>query len=260
MGEYSISSVAARRYLLIACEVLQRESFHCAANAKALVDIEFCSQGYHDLPCNDMCRRLQGRVDAADAKGYDAILLGFALCSNGILGLKAGRTPIVIPRAHDCITLLLGSKERYAKLFAECPGTYYLSSGWMERDAKNLDDLRSYSVMSKLGLDKDFEQMKEQFGEENAKYITETLTGSFEKNYVAMAFIDTGLGDVESYRAVGREEARKRNLVFKEIRGDLSLIQAMLDGEWSEKDFLVLKNGETVARGDDEAIIAAAKS
>jgi len=38
----------------------------------------------------------------------------------------------VVPRAHDCITLLLGSKERYAKLFGERPGTYWYSAGWLE--------------------------------------------------------------------------------------------------------------------------------
>jgi len=176
MNDYSIiNSINSkfRRFLLIACEVLQRELFYCAAKSTSVIDIEFCSQGYHDLDSSEMCKRIQKKIDHYDNKGYDAILLGFALCSNGILGLKAGKTPLVIPRAHDCITLLIGDKEQYMEYFSENPGTYYLSSGWIERDAKNLEDLRSISLTAKFGMDKSYAELVNEYGEENARYIFE---------------------------------------------------------------------------------------
>ena len=60
---------------------------------------------------------------------YDAILIGYALCSNGVVGLTSRRIPLVIPRGHDCITLLLGSKELYRDYFDSHRGIYWYSSG-----------------------------------------------------------------------------------------------------------------------------------
>ena len=36
------------------------------------------------------------------------ILLGYGLCGNGLDGLSARHTRLVLPRAHDCIGLLMG--------------------------------------------------------------------------------------------------------------------------------------------------------
>ena len=116
---------------LIACEVAFREICWASARSASLVDLEFLSQGYHDN--SDIGReRLQERIDAVPEGKYDAILLGYALCNNMVVGLQARHTPLVIPRAHDCITFFLGSKERYARVFREHPGTYYYTAGWLE--------------------------------------------------------------------------------------------------------------------------------
>ena len=56
-----------------------------------------------------------------------------ALCSNGLVGLTARNIPVVVPRAHDCITLFLGSKERYLDYFQSHTGVYFKTSGWIER-------------------------------------------------------------------------------------------------------------------------------
>ena len=53
------------------------------------------------------------------------------MCSHGTLGLKSDIYRIVIPRAHDCITLFLGSRERYIDEFSKIPGTYWLTPGFM---------------------------------------------------------------------------------------------------------------------------------
>jgi hypothetical protein len=259
MPEYSIGHHNFKRFLLIACEVLHRELFFCAARSKNIVDIEFCSQGYHDLPCGDMRSRIQERISRAGQGRYDAILLGFGLCSNGISGISAGKIPVVIPRAHDCITLLLGSKERYRENFDSEPGTYYLSSGWIERDSDNLEDLKGMSVMSRLGLDCSIEELSEKYGAENAQFIISSIGGGIEKNYTAISFINTGLGNIEAYRETGCREAEKGNLLFKEINGNLSLLQKLMDGDWSDEEFLILTENDTVCQGDDIMILKKGK-
>ena len=111
------------RYRLIACEVMFRECAAAMANCKAIVDPEFLPKGLHDIGEAGMCSRIQSAIDATDPTSYDAILLAYGLCNNGVRGLHATR-PLVLPRAHDCITLLLGSRHRYAEYFAANPGKY----------------------------------------------------------------------------------------------------------------------------------------
>ena len=48
---------------------------------------------------------------------YDAILLGYGLCGNGLAGVTARHTRLVLPRAHDCIGILMGSRGPPPGLF-----------------------------------------------------------------------------------------------------------------------------------------------
>ena len=121
------------RLKLIACEVLYREMCAAVARAPHQVDIEFLPKGLHDLGGAAMRARLQEIVDAADPARYEALLLGYALCGNGVAGLRSRALPLVIPRAHDCIALLMGSRQRYQEYFDNTPGVYFRSTGWLER-------------------------------------------------------------------------------------------------------------------------------
>ena len=87
--------------------------------------------GLHDLGAS-MLPHLQARIDAADAGGYDAILLGYALCGRGTEGLRAGKTALILPRAHDCIGLLMGSRQWYLAYFETHTGVYFRSPGWID--------------------------------------------------------------------------------------------------------------------------------
>src|SRR5215813_2293406 len=116
---------------VIACEIAVRELQYAAARSRNLIDLEFLTQGYHDIPAIGRMA-IQERIDAVPAGKYDAIVLGYALCSRILVGLKPSQTRLIIPRAHDCITFFLGSRERYHKCFSEHPGTYYYTSGWVE--------------------------------------------------------------------------------------------------------------------------------
>jgi hypothetical protein len=83
-------------------------------------------KGLHNLGDIKMRRILQEEIEKVEPDKYEAILLGYGLCNNGTLDLRAA-VPVVIPKAHDCITLLLGSKEKYREYFDQNPGTQSLS-------------------------------------------------------------------------------------------------------------------------------------
>ena len=90
------------------------------------VEAENVPMGLHDLGA-EMHSHLQERINQADVCGYDAILLGYAVCGRGTEGLRAGKTQLVLPRVHDCIGLLMGGPSAYQSYFENHPGVYFRS-------------------------------------------------------------------------------------------------------------------------------------
>ena len=117
---------------VIACDVLYREVCQACAETKHATDVVFVPFGLHNTP-TQLRERLQQEIDAADSDDYDAVVLAYGLCSRGTAELEARSKKLVLPKAHDCITLLLGSRARYDNEFTGNPGTYYYSAGWVER-------------------------------------------------------------------------------------------------------------------------------
>ena len=240
-------SVPVPRVRLIACEVLARECHACVARSRRAVDLELVQQGLHDLGAEGMRARLQELIDSADAfggeggergqggeggggGGYREILLGYGLCNNGVVGLTARRAPLVIPKVHDCISVFLGSAARYQAEFDREPGTYYFTAGWLERDS-DLEHPPGVKVTEKLGIGKTFAEYAAEYGEENAKYIMETL-GEGLTHYTRIAFIEMGLGPEDEFERTARKSAADQSLRFEKMGGDLGLLQALADGDY----------------------------
>ncbi len=241
-----------RHYKLIACEIMFREISYCASRSFHIVDIQFMPKGLHDIGEGKMRERLQQAINDVDITKYDQILLGYGLCNNGIRGLRA-RLPMVVPRAHDCITLLLGSKEKYYQYFDKDSGTFFKSPGWVERDLDPGD--LPQSIPSQLGMGRNFQEYQEKYGLENAEYLMEAL-GDWFKNYRKLAYIDTGIGDFQHYKELTKDQAVEKGWEYEELKGSVSLIQKLMDGPWDEKDFLRIPPGKTIqALYDREKII-----
>jgi hypothetical protein len=215
---------------------MQREAYYCAARSKNVVDIFLMEQGLHDQP-----DRLRKEVQTAlertcDIQGrpYDASLLGYGLCSNGIVGLSA-KIPIVVPRGHDCITLLLGSKDVYQKYFDWHRGVYWYSPGWIE-SAKQPSPQRYKELL---------EEYKKKYGEDNAQYLIE-VEQKWINEYQLAAYIDWGLGDCSQYKDYARRCAASLGWNYDEVKGDPGLMQRLLDGQWDENEFLIVQPGQRI--------------
>src|SRR5579862_7222042 len=151
---------------LISCEVLYREMCHLEAHSPNQVDVSFLPKGLHDMASAAMRRRLQQEVDTASETGCDAVILGYALCGMGLSWLAARNIPLVLPRAHDCIALFMGSRHRYRDYFETHPGVYFKTSGWIERG-------QTSNQLTGAGLT--LEALAAKYGEENALYLYEEL-------------------------------------------------------------------------------------
>lgn len=245
------------RYCLIACEVSHRECCLAAAVSPHIIDLQFLSQGLHDLESRSMGELVQRAIDATRESRYQAILLGFGLCNCGLVGVRARGIPLVLPRAHDCITLFMGSKEAYQKHFNENKGTFYLTTGWVERDQDNLEDTmeRDDNMLRKMGLDKTFEEYAATYGEDYARLIMSTLTGL--EHYQKMVHIDMGIAPEAERRVIerARDEAARRGWAHETVKGNLDLFLGLTRGEWDEQKFLVVPPGQSIQQAYDARIV-----
>lgn len=109
MKSASIQECSDGKLLVLACAVMEKE-IRQFQNGR--VDFRFFDFGLHRTPEN-MSKALQIEIDRASEQDYEAIIMGYGLCSNGIVGILVRKQPLIIPRVHDCIPLFLGSYERH---------------------------------------------------------------------------------------------------------------------------------------------------
>ena len=245
------------RLKLIACEILYREL--CAAIAKSVnrVDVEFLPKGLHDIGQTGMSARLKETLAAVDPSEYDAVLFGYGLCSNGLVGLAADRIPLVLPRAHDCVTLFLGNKEEYLEYFQAHPGTYFKTSGWIERgDQLAQLGYGTDSIQEQSGMNQTYEELVEKYGEDNAKFLYEQLV-DMTHNYGNITFIEMGIEPDDRFEKQSRQEAADRGWKFETLRGDMALLQSLVDAEWDDDRFLIVPPGHQIEPSFDNTIIRA---
>lgn len=223
------------RLALIACAVLQREVSFELVQTDNVIRVWWLKQGLHDTP--DLLRRqLQKQIecieeeqeDLSPDKKYDAICLGYGLCSNGVIGLRSETLPLVIPRCDDCISLFLGSAERYRALFAQHPGTYWYNPGWIEHAFTPSES--SYAAR--------YEEYVEKYGEDNAEFLMEE-SRSWVKNYDSCIYIESPVYHNEAYEQYACQAARDYDWQYAKENGDQRMIHALLAGDWNEEEFLV---------------------
>jgi len=210
------------RVLIIACNIMKDELL--AANHTGGVEIEFLEQSLHRTPAK-MPAAIQEKINKAG--GFDYIVLGYGACGNGIANVKAGKQPLIIPRAHDCITFFLGSMKAHLAHHEKCPGTYYLNKGWIDEKKDPLGVLDEYT---------------ERYGRKTAEWVIQTEF----KNYKRMVMVTTGTFDPAQYRARAMADAEYVKLAYEEIEGSTKFITKIVRGPWKNDEFLTLKPGEEV--------------
>jgi hypothetical protein len=243
------------RLKLIACEILCREFCAAVARSASRVDVEFLPKGLHDAGRQAMFDRLRETLARVDESSYDAVLLGYALCGNGLVGLGTRTIPLVVARAHDCITLLLGSRHRYLDYFRSHPGVYFKTSGWIER-GEGLAQLRGGSLQSTGEATRSFEQLAAKYGEDNARFLMQQLD-EMTHRYTGLTFIETGIEPDDRFEQHARREAARSGWQFEKLAGDLMLVEDLVDGRWDDDRFLLVPPGCRVAPSFDDRIVKA---
>ena len=226
----------AKRLQFIICKVLQKEAYLCVSRSKNIVDVVLMPQGLHSEP-DELRRRVQERLehttDVQD-RPYDATLLGYGLCSNGIVGLEP-KMKTIVPRGHDCVTLLLGSKEKYRQYFDSHRGIYWYSDGWIE----NSDQPSRERYERTLG------EYKQKYGDETAEYLMQ-MEQNWKHEYSWATYVDWDLPNSADQREFTNECAQFLQWNYDELKGEQALLQRLVDGEWDDESFLILDAGQKI--------------
>jgi hypothetical protein len=214
--------------LVIACGSIQPELELLRKEAPDS-NVVYMDQNLHRTP--DKMKAVLQEAITRETETAERIVLGYGLCANGVVGIKAPKQGLYIPKAHDCIALFMGSREAYNDAFKKRPGTYYLTQSWIE------------NKKDPLGLMEN--EYTERVGAEDAEWsIKQEL-----KNYSHIAFINTGVGDSKKNRNRAKENAQFLNLEYIEIDASKSFLMKILKGPYDNENFLFFKPGQTVTQG-----------
>lgn len=214
-----------KRTLVMACATVIEEMLPMLPEGMDYQVFEF---GLHVNP-GKLRETLQAAIDKAGNQ-YDTILLGYGLCSQALIGIRATGCTLVLPKVDDCIAIFLGSRQAYLDQVSNEPGTYYLTKGWIEVGDTPFSE---------------FDYMSQRFGKERAERMFHLMLA----NYKRLALINTGLYELEQYRDYACQVANRFDLSYEEIPGSTTLIQKLISGVWGS-EFVVVCPGQEISYQD----------
>ena len=229
----------------ICCDVFARIACDLVAKSPHIIDLEFVTMLVHREP-DKLRQMIMDMIDRSineSGREYEAVILGFGLCGNSVIGLSCS-VPLIIPRAHDCCTIHLGSKEKFIAEFGNVLSSRWCSTGYYER---------GYSIRSGYGMVDQLENYKtskeymdylDQYDEETAEYLWKTLHPVIESHESAYIKID-GYEYSDSYQNY-KARMDKDSIDVRTIDGDVSLLKSLVDGEWDDKRFLTIPPGKKI--------------
>jgi len=149
-------------------------------------------------------------------------------------GIQAGQHTLIIPRADDCIAILLGSYQAYLSEFNANPGTYYLTKGWLESGSDPL---------------KESQEMIEKYGVETGEWIMDQQY----RHYSRLVLVAHTQEDLETYRPRAQEVAKycqRWDMKYEEVLGSDAYIRNLVGAantlNDSNEEFLVIPPGGVI--------------
>ena len=191
----------------------------------------FLDYGLHSVP-KELKLTVQEQIDGIEEPSL--VVLGYGLCGNGLHNIHAGKHMLVIPKADDCISMFMGSRQRYLQEFRANPGTYYLTKGWLEVGSDPLSEYEGYVA---------------KYGEDTAVYL---MTTQYQ-HYKRLVFVAHSQEDLDAYRHQALQVAaycERFGMVYEEYLGSEEFVTQISDvlatQESISSAFIVVPPGGTL--------------
>lgn len=230
---------------IVACDVFEEE-LRALLPSLDNTELRFLEMGLHDAP-DHLRHQLEAVIaELEHSLPVETIILAYGRCGNGLVGIKAGRCQLVLPQAHDCLSILLGGRARHDALLKETPGTYFYSPGWIRGRRVPGPDRENHLR----------DHYAERYGddEDMLEDLVEADRDAFA-HHTCAAYVDiTGNAEAEAYC---RNCAAHMQWTFKRLEGDASFLRDLLTGAWEDPNrFLKILPGQSIGVSAEGHLIA----
>lgn len=212
-----------RREVMIACKTLRTEIEHVAIEHDVQRPIVWMESKLHNVT-KKLADALQEALD--DVHNADVVILGYGNCGNTVQSLTTGDYELIVPRLDDCISLVFGSQKR-REAYGQQHHALFFTDGWMDEGHNIIDE---------------YNTMVERYDEETA----EDLFDMMYEHYETMAYLDTGLYDVDAVIDRTRFIAEMCDLQQLREPGTLSYVERLVLGPWDENLFVHVPPHSTI--------------
>lgn len=226
------NQLVQKRRTVIACSMVEDELRAAMEELDIHLPVVWMTRGLHNHP-ETLREAVQEEIDRLQEQ--DELLLTYGLCGTGLEGICSSHTRLILPCFHDCIHMLLQTKETLAAACGAadayahtCPGHLYLTRGW---------------TLDREGIKGQCEALRRQYDPELYKLILNTMYGS----YHTIDLIDTGCYAAASVEAYARQAASCIDARVAHVAGSNQILRALLLGDW-EEHFICLEPGEGLTR------------
>jgi len=203
--------------VILACNTIRDELEKAARETGCPHSVVWVESGLH-LVTDSLRRRLQEELDRIT--GPQRVLLAFGFCGNAVVGLTSGDYQLVIPRVDDCITLLMGSKEKRERC-SQHGGVYFLTKGWLDGE---------------INIWKEYQAVLGRFGPERTERIYQRMLA----HYKFLGLIDTGAYDLPTLLTDVGEMSATLKLELLILEGTDRYLKNFLSGPWDDEHFVVI--------------------
>jgi hypothetical protein len=172
--------------------------------------VQLLDYGLHRVPVK-LTAALQDAIDQIEQPSL--VILGYALCGNGLKGIRSGPHTLLVSRTDDCIAVLLGSYKTYMRQFGAVPGTIYLTKGWLEAGSHPL---------------KEYEEYRAKYGAEEALWILDQQYQHYER----LALVAPSPEEMAEHREQAQEVARfceRWGMRYEEILGSDDYVRRLIE-------------------------------
>lgn len=232
-------------YAVLACDVFTEEIEELASPEPPWRSLRLLEMGLHDRPAELLNKVQQEIAGIEQDPEIEAIVLAYGRCGNGLLGVRAMRAELILPQAHDCISILLGSSARHAAILRENPGTYFYSPGWMREQRVPGPD-REASLR----------QFYADRYPDDAELIDELIDvdrEAFEHHNCAAYISIINRPVAASYC---QSCAKHLGWEHKTLTGDPTFLRQLIHGNWDNPDFLKVLPGQKIGADSDGKLVA----
>lgn len=208
---------------VIACKVFYYELNFLAKELNLTPKFHFLEQSLHDSP-EQLSIELQRKIDELEADNAEEIAICYGLCGRSVTKIRSKRAVLIIPKAHDCIGLLLGT------LAPRDGSVFWMSPGWVE--LSQLPFIREKQMR--------FEQNVEKYGLDNAEYLLSLENSWLEEYKTAQLILWENMHIADKLQEQAKFIADNAKLHYQECAGNQDFLKSLLLGGNDERFFRLL--------------------